>query len=139
MAIKGVHLSDPPLTATRSSRAVPWQIWVTVILLGLEGVGNLLAIPQEPAAAEAVAFKCLFIVGLIRGWRWVFALFLVVASLHVLAFSGQAPFVAFLNLVLVLLVGSTLRYFFPRNTCDMQAAGAKLVPLVRSIDPDFDA
>ncbi|MEW4571187.1 hypothetical protein AB1L88_25225 [Tautonia sp. JC769] len=98
-----------------SSPEVPWQIWVTVVLLGLEGVGNLLSIPREPAAAIWLAAKCLFIVGLIRGWRWVFILFLVVAGLHVLAFSTQAPFLAFLNLVILLLVGSALRFFFPRD------------------------
>ncbi len=107
--------STLPCPSAGTSAEVPWQVWVTTVLLGLEGVGNLLAIPQEPAAAIWLAAKCLFILGLIRGWRWVFVLFLAVASLHVLAFSTQAPFIAFLNLVLVLLVGSALRYFFPRG------------------------
>ena len=35
-----------------SLREVPWQIWVVVVMLGLEGVGNLLLIPQVPAAAK---------------------------------------------------------------------------------------
>ncbi|WP_205679081.1 hypothetical protein [Aquisphaera insulae] len=106
--------TDPAASGpTGSSREVPWQIWVTVALLGLEGVGDLLSVPSEPAAAVWLAAKCLFVVGLIRGWRWVFVLFLVVAGLHVLAFSTLAPFIAFLNLVLVLLVGSALRSYFP--------------------------
>ena len=98
------------------------------MLLGLEGVGNLLSIPQEPSAAIWLAAKCLFIVGLIRGWRWVFVLFLVVAGLHVLGFSIQAPFVAFLNLGLVLLVGSTLRYFFPASNRRRPAVDVKVQP-----------
>src|SRR5260370_672933 len=74
---------------SRPSRGVPWQIWIVVLFLGLEGVGNLLSIPQEPAAARWLAAKCLFITGLICGWRWVFVLFLAVAGVHVLAFSTQ--------------------------------------------------
>jgi hypothetical protein len=97
----------------RRPRGVPWPIWIVVLFLGLEGVGNLLAIPYQPAAAGWLAFKALAIVGLIRGWRWVFVLFLVVAGYHALAFGTVAPFVASLNLALVLLAGSSLRHFFP--------------------------
>ena len=131
MPIESLREVDESLFTSRptgSSPRVPWQVWVTVTLLGLEGVGNLLSIPQEPAAAIWLAAKCLFIVGLIRGWRWVFVLFLVVAGLHVLGFSIQAPFIAFLNLVLVLLVGSTLRYFFPAGKRRSSAVEGKVQP-----------
>lgn len=93
-------------------RDVPWQIWVVVAMLALEGLGNLASIPSNPVAAYWLACKCLFIVGLIRRWRWVFVVFLIVAAIHVLAFSTQVPFVAFLNLTMMLLVASTLRCFF---------------------------
>jgi hypothetical protein len=95
---------------------IPWQIWVVVVLLGAEGVGNLLTIPQEPAAAYWLAAKCLFITGLLKGWRWVFVLFLFVAGLHVLVFLIAAPTGAFLNLVLMLLVVSARRFYFPARS-----------------------
>jgi hypothetical protein len=118
---KSMNLEDaqraPPTRTSPSAgtlKNVPWQIWIVVVLLAVEGVlGNLPAIPQNPHAAIWFAAKCLFIVGLLRRWRWVFVLFLIEGALHVLAFSMQAPFVAFLNLVLVLLAGSALRFYFP--------------------------
>jgi hypothetical protein len=100
-------------TAHSPLHRLPWQIWVVVAILSLEGIGNLMAIPNEPQAAGWLAAKCLFVVGLLRGWRPVFVLFLVVAGLHVLAFLPLAPFVSLLNLVLMLLVASTLRFYFP--------------------------
>lgn len=100
-----------------SLQHVPWQIWVVVVFLAAEGVlGNLPAIPQYPVAAYWFAAKCLFVIGLLRRWRWVFVLFLVMAAIHVLAFSVQAPFIAFLNLVTVLLAASALRFYFPGLT-----------------------
>lgn len=99
-----------------SFRTVPWQVWIVVVLLAAEGIlGNLPLIPSQPIAATWFAGKCLFIVGLIRRWRWVFVLFLAVAAIHVLAFSVQAPVAAVLNLVLVLLTASALRFYFPNT------------------------
>jgi hypothetical protein len=95
---------------------VPWQIWVVVTVLSAEGLlSNLPAIPSNPAAATWFAAKCLFVVGLLNGWRPVFCLNIVIGVLHVLAFSSAAPFIAFLNLVLVLLVASSHRYYFPKH------------------------
>jgi hypothetical protein len=106
--------SDPSRRIDRSPRNVPWQIWVVVAFLTVEGVlGNLPLIPSYPAAATWFAAKCLFVVGLLKGWRWVLVLFLISGVIHVLAFSVQAPFVAFMNLVLVLLTASALRFYFP--------------------------
>ena len=122
----------------RSLHRVPWQLWIAVTMLSLEGVGNLLSIPQEPLAAYWLAAKCLFVVGLIRGWPWVFVLFLVFAGLHVVGFSTQAPSIAFLNLVLVLLVGSALRFFFPADQRYRPTGEAKLKP-PGSLDQDFSA
>jgi hypothetical protein len=104
-------------------RGVPWQIWVVVVLLAWEGLGNVLSIPRVPAAAIWVAAKCLFIIGLIKRWKWVFVLFLIVAGIHVLAFGMDAPFAALLNLVLVVLAGSARRYYFQatRRGQDAQA------------------
>jgi hypothetical protein len=97
-----------------SFRDVPWQIWVVVVILGVEGVfGNLPAISTTPAAAYWFAAKCLFVVGLLKRWRWVFWLFLILGSIHVLGFSIQAPLVALVNLVLVLLTASARGFYFP--------------------------
>ena len=99
----------------RSKSSIPWQLWVVIVLFAVEGVGNLLAIPAMPIAALWLATKLLFITGLIRRWRIVFVLFLAVAALHVFAFANAAPFVAFLNLLMLILVASQLRRFFPAD------------------------
>jgi|GEM_PF-4188417 len=119
------------------SPSVPWQIWITIFLLSLEGLGNLLAIPGEPAAAKWLAAKALFITGLILGWRLVFVWFLAVGLLHVQAFRPLIPFAAFLNLVLVILVASAWRHFFPRRDRGPLADGTKMM-IPRTGDPDFD-
>ena len=52
-----------------SLQNVPWQIWVVIALLVIEGVGNLLYIPKQPMALLWLGAKCLFILGLlIGGW-----------------------------------------------------------------------
>jgi hypothetical protein len=93
--------------------SVPWQIWVVVALLSLEGIGNLLAIPYTPAAVIWLLAKCLFVAGLINRWKWVFALFLIVAGMHVLAIAVLGPVASIMNLVALVLVASTYRTFFP--------------------------
>ena len=92
---------------------VPWQIWVVVALLLIAGIGDLFAIPGYPYAITWILAKCLFIVGLIKGWKWVFGLFLVIAAIHVLYFLFLSPIASILNLILIVLVCSSYRYFFP--------------------------
>lgn len=91
---------------------VPWQIWVVVALLALEGVGNLLYIPQQPLALLWLGWKCLFIFGLLKRWRWIFCLFVIIGVIHVLFFLLQAPIVASINLAMVVLVLSSFRFYF---------------------------
>ncbi len=114
----------PPVNATsvesenhaKSLKEVPWQVWVAVAILGVEGIlNNLPAIPQMPIAAVWLAAKCFFILGLLKGWKLVFVLSLIFGSIHVLAFSVHAPIIALLNLVLLLLIASTIRFYFPKN------------------------
>lgn len=117
----------PALGSARGDRAggVPWQVCLAIAMLGFEGVGNLLNIPSEPANIYWLAAKCLFMVGLALRWAWVFVLLLAVAGLHVAEFAARAPFVAGLNLALMLLVGSAHRYYFPKGR---GGAGAAFVP-----------
>ncbi|MBL7649304.1 MAG: hypothetical protein JNK74_24260 [Candidatus Hydrogenedentes bacterium] len=111
------HENVAHATAPTTWRDAPWQIWVVVTVLGLEGLlGNLPAIAHNLVALWWLAAKVLFITGLLNRWRWVFVLNIVVGILHVLAFSTGAPFIAFLNLVLVLLVASAMRFYFPRES-----------------------
>ena len=117
----------------RTGQPVPWQIWVVNLLLGLEGVGNFLAIPDNLDAAGWLAFKGVSIVGLIRGWRWVYAVMMAVGSLHVLGFAQINLFTAGLNLVLVCLVASTYRYFFPKRGESIQLGEVKPV----AGDPEY--
>lgn len=110
--------ADEPAETTVSPawHDAPWQIWAVVTVLGVEGIlGNLPSIPNNLAALWWLSAKILFITGLLNRWRWVFVLNIVVGVLHVLAFSATAPLIAFLNLVLVLLVASSLRFYFPKT------------------------
>jgi hypothetical protein len=92
---------------------VPWQIWVVVALLVLEGVGNLLIIPQQTMALIWLGAKCLLILGLLKRWRWIFCLYVVIGGIHVMFFLLQAPLVALINLVMVVLVLCSYRFYFP--------------------------
>ena len=98
-----------------SWRAVPWQIWVVVVLLGIEGIGNLQILPQQPQALEWFLAKCLFVVGLVSGWKWVFIYFQAGAAVHVAGFLPQSPFVAMENLLIMGLSASAYRFYFPRS------------------------
>jgi hypothetical protein len=100
-----------------TKQQVPWQIWVVVALLGLEGVGNLLSAPIMPIHLWWLAMKCVFILGLIKAWRAVFILFEAIAGLHVVAFLTINIVASFLNLVLIALVASCYRYFWPETEC----------------------
>lgn len=92
---------------------MPWQLWIVTVLLGLEGLlGNFPMMFVHPIAAFWLASKIFFITGFFLRWRAVYVISLIVGSLHVFAFAASAPFVAMLNLMLVLLVASTKNYFF---------------------------
>jgi hypothetical protein len=96
------------------SPGVPWQIWVVVALLGTEGVGNLLMIPDHPIALYWLLGKVLFIWGLLKGRTWVFVLFLIVAAYHVIGFLEINPVASAMNVLLVTLTLSARRYYFLR-------------------------
>jgi hypothetical protein len=117
MSVESSHAS--PIPARETTRgSVPWPILVVVTLLGIEGLGNLLSIPSNTTAAVWLAFKGLFIVGLLKRWRPVFFLFLVIAVLHVIGFAPLAPIIALMNLVLMLLVVVSYRFYFPQRGGD---------------------
>ena len=99
---------------SRSQPSVPWQIWVVVVLLGLEGLGNLLSIPDQPIAAYWFLAKVLFITGLLKGWRFVYILFLIIAGYHVIGFLGINIVASMLTLLMVGLVLSARDYYFPK-------------------------
>jgi len=93
---------------------MPWQLWVVSVLLGLEGIlGNLPLMFSHPMAAVWFLAKCLFITGFYLRWRPVFIIFLIEAAIHTLAFASSAPGVALINLVMLILVASSVRHFFP--------------------------
>ena len=108
---------QPELNSETPSR-LPWQLWVVTIYLGVEGLGNLLSIPNQPQAAWWLAAKCLFVIGFFRRWRLVFIGFLIVGVMHTLGFSSTRPVVAIINLVLTLLAASTWSRFFPPRDRD---------------------
>ena len=119
-----MHQSEPSLPPrsaklTYGPRDVPWQLWVVIVILSLEGIGNLFSIPTLPIASMWLGSKILFVWGFVRRWRVVYVLFCVVAALHVLAFSGPAPFIAFLNLVILILAVSQYRLFFSLKSASL--------------------
>jgi hypothetical protein len=95
-----------------SLKDIPWQIWVVIALLALEGVGNFLYIPQQPLALYWLGVKCLLIFGLLKRWRWVFCLFVIIGIMHFLSFILHAPLAAMINLAMVVLALSTYRFYF---------------------------
>ena len=107
---------------TTSPRKLPWQVWVVVAMLALEGLGNLLSIVAHPQALIWLSAKVLFITGLIRRWRPVYVLVVVFAGAHVMYFAGRSPVAALLNLILVVLLAYVYRFYFPRVE-DAGAAG----------------
>ncbi len=119
-----------PPTASRSGSGnerttfllwgIPWQIWAAIALLGLEGIGNLLAIPAQPEALLWLAAKALFITGLLMCWRPVFVLVLAIAGWHVVYFAASAPVVAVMNLALCALIGSAFRFYFESPSDELQ-------------------
>ena len=97
-------------------RSVPWQIWVVIAMLGIEGLGNFFAIFYRPIALGWLARKILFIVGLLSRWRWVFCLFLVIAWVHFIVLLMNCIFAAaILNLILIILATLSIRFYFPTN------------------------
>jgi len=95
--------------------AIPWQIWVVVALLAAEGLlNNVPLILRYPMALVWLAGKALFITGLLRRWRWVYVLSMAVTALHVVAFIS-APYIAFINLMLLALQASAWRFYFPKR------------------------
>lgn len=103
-----------PTNEQHAPLPVPWQIWVVVVLLSLEGVSNLFLIPDQPIAFYWLSGKILFITGLLKAWKWVFVLFLVVALQHVIVFLGINVMGSAMNLLLVGLTISARRYYFPK-------------------------
>jgi tRNA A-37 threonylcarbamoyl transferase component Bud32 len=109
-----------------SWRNVPWQIWVAVAMLTLEGLGNAIDLPRQPQALVWVAAKVLFITGLLRRWRPVFVLVLLVAIVHIVYFASAAPITAGLNILLLMLVGSAFRYYFDASRKPVSVGSDKL-------------
>jgi serine/threonine protein kinase len=108
-------VSDDQLSAQKRAKswsAVPWQIWVVIAFLIIEGMGNLSTLSTNPQAIIWVSAKCLFIVGLFRGWKWVFVLFQVEGIIHFLHFLPLSPQGAAINLLLIVLCGTAYRFYF---------------------------
>ena len=93
---------------------VPWQIWVVIVLLALEGVSNFFQAFDHPIALYWLSAKILFITGLLKAWKWVYVLFLVVALHHAIVFLSINIMGTAMNLLLAGLAISARRYYFSR-------------------------
>lgn len=60
-----------------------------------------------------VAAKILIITGLLLRWRAIFILSVILLSFHVGVFAFAAPVAALINLLLLVLMGSAIRFYFP--------------------------
>ena len=95
---------------------VPWQIWVVVVILVLEGINNYQAISKQPLAILWLAAKVVFIFGLLKKWKWVYPIFIAIAAIHVVFFAIEGfLIVSLINLALIILVLWAFRYFFPKE------------------------
>lgn len=100
---------------------MPWQIWVVVAMLAIEGVGNFFSMFDNLAAAWWLIGKVVIITGLLKGWQWMFWIFLAVAAMHVIGFLGVMPVASLVNLLLMAFVFSARRYFFGRSAVRISA------------------
>lgn len=107
--------SDAVYHSARPKQSImPWQLWVVSVLLAIEGIlGNLPLIPSHPIAAVWFLWKCLFITGFALRWRPVFVIYLLEGAIHTIGFASSAPSVALINLVMMILVASSVSHFFP--------------------------
>lgn len=99
-----------------SARDVPWQIWAIVVLLALEGISNYQVIGKQPIAVVWLAAKVVFIIGLLRKWKWLYVIFLAVTTLHVIFFAISGLLVvSLINLALIILALWAYGYYFPKK------------------------
>ena len=103
-----------------NARDVPWQIWVVVVFLSVIGTAELLGLPM-PQGLVSFGIKCVAVVGLIRGWRLVFVVLLILFAVDALSAAGSSPFIPFLIFAMMLLVASAHRHFFPRTASNSSA------------------
>ena len=97
--------------------SIPWQIWIITGFLGLAGIGNILAITHNPIAIIWFLTNVVLVIGLLGGCKWAFALFQLIAGIHVLYFGMDGAFLfSFLNLFMMILAFSAWRHFFPIKT-----------------------
>ena len=96
---------------------IPWQIWIVVVLLGLEGIGNLFNLEILWLAA-----KVLFITGLLKQWKWVYLVFVAIGVLHVIYFAEAGALVlSLINLILIILALWVFRHYFPKEATNSSA------------------
>ena len=94
---------------------IPWQIWIVVIILGFEAIGNILMIPEYPQAIVWLAAKIVIVTGLFCRWKAVFFIFLFLALLHTIVFAAnQYLGVAFTNFLLFVLTVTIWNWFFKK-------------------------
>ena len=93
-------------------KSIPWQIWVIISILAFAGFGDFLIMFNQPQAMLWFLYKVLTIIGFIKGWKWVFVLFLIFGSVHVVFFALTNPAISLINLALVILAWTARRHFF---------------------------
>ena len=95
---------------------IPWQIWIVVFLLGLEGIGNILMIPAYPPAIIWLLAKIVLITGLLCRWKAIFIISLFLSLQHAILFAVYLQLgVAFTNLLLFVLTVTTWNWFFKKD------------------------
>jgi tRNA A-37 threonylcarbamoyl transferase component Bud32 len=104
-----------------SAREVPWQIWVVIAMLMVEGAGDLAGIPNQSEELSWLGAKWLCGVGLMLGWRPVFVFFMFTAGVHVVYFASSFPRTAMMNLAMMVLAGSAYRYYFDGKRSERQS------------------
>ena len=98
---------------------VPWQVWVVVALLALECLSNLFDITSQPLALLWVAAKALMITGLLRRWRAIYIMALLVIGVHIVYFTLLSPVAAILNQAMMVLLLFARRHYFDGSVTEV--------------------
>jgi serine/threonine protein kinase/predicted esterase len=94
---------------------VPWQIWIVAVLLLANACRVAPFVPDDSMATIWFATSCLFVVGLVARWRWVFVLFLLEFAVLSFGIGMEDPFAALPTLAMVVLTASAWRFYFAKT------------------------
>ncbi|MFN7139612.1 MAG: hypothetical protein ACK4UN_09750 [Limisphaerales bacterium] len=117
------------MSTTSRKSVVPWQIWGAVFILAVEGLGNLrssLNIFNGYLPLVWLGVKAILVAGLLFRWPPIYIAAVLLSLFHIAFFATAAPVAALANLVLLALLLSAFRFYFPKAQLAQPVAGTTL-------------